>query len=382
MSESVESSSSGDSSTSADTPQGPLSVLLQMVLKSAQAEAEQSSATPPEAFTIPLRVSFYSWDLAIANEQDISTYSQVSKRTPVQMYPQRSQEELKLCGIKDPTTASDSEVIISRDFFIFLLGHADGDRIAPFLNNRHYRFQFVDDNWFRISPELYNMEVSTIMDQHIRATIRHSILEEATKASTASRPSTEDSTPKSTSTRSTQQKNTVTQSRQYLRKTCSHVTFSPKQSSHVWTKEEDVLLENAVKQYGYKHWKEIAQEVGTRNAVQCRQRYFTLHRSHRVGRWSEEENRILLDCVKQNMEIPEIMKCIPRSVKQIKDRLEILSCSHAEWTEQEVNYLFQLVEQFGFRWSMFTSYFPNRTAGRIKDKYWSERRKRERKDSS
>lgn len=51
MSESVESSSSGDSSTSADTPQGPLSVLLQMVLKSAQAEAEQSSATPPEAFT-------------------------------------------------------------------------------------------------------------------------------------------------------------------------------------------------------------------------------------------------------------------------------------------------------------------------------------------
>ena len=213
------------------------------------------------------------------------------------MYPQRSQEELKLCGIKDPTTASDSEVIISRDFFIFLLGHADGDRIAPFLNNHHYRFQFVDDNWFRISPELYNMEVSTIMDQHIRASphqlhliklllfqraIRHSILEEATKASTASRPSTEDSTPKSTSTRSTQQKNTVTQSRQYLRKTCSHVTFSPKQSSHVWTKEEDVLLENAVKQYGYKHWKEIAQEVGTRNAVQCRQRYFTLHRSHRV----------------------------------------------------------------------------------------------------
>ena len=180
------------------------------------------------------------------------------------MYPQRSQEELKLCGIKDPTTASDSEVIISRDFFIFLLGHADGDRIAPFLNNRHYRFQFVDDNWFRISPELYNMEVSTIMDQHIRASphqlhliklllfqraIRHSILEEATKASTASRPSTEDSTPKSTSTRSTQQKNTVTQSRQYLRKTCSNVTFSQKQSSHVWTKEEDVLLENAVKQY-------------------------------------------------------------------------------------------------------------------------------------
>ena len=123
------------------------------------------------------------------------------------MYPQRSQEELKLCGIKDPTTASDSEVIISRDFFIFLLGHADGDRIAPFLNNRHYRFQFVDDNWFRISPELYNMEVSTIMDQHIRASphqlhliklllfqraIRHSILEEATKASTASRPSTEE----------------------------------------------------------------------------------------------------------------------------------------------------------------------------------------------
>lgn len=49
------------------------------------------------------------------------------------------------------------------------------------------------------------------------------------------------------------------------------------------------------------------------------------------------------------------MKCIPRSVKQIKDRLEILSCSHVQWTEEEVSYLLQLVDQFGFRWSMFTS---------------------------
>ena len=143
------------------------------------------------------------------------------------------------------------------------------------------------------------MEVSTIMDQHIRATphqlhliklllfqraIRHSVLEEAAKASTTSRPSTEDRTPKSTPTQSTQQKNAVTQSRRYLRKASPHVPVSPKHCSHVWTKEEDVLLENAVKQYGYKHWKEIAQEVGTRNAVQCRQRYFTLHRSHRVVR--------------------------------------------------------------------------------------------------
>lgn len=190
-------------------------------------------------------------------------------------------------------------MIISRDFFLFLLEHADGDRIAPFLNNRHYRFQFVDNNWYRISPELYDMNISTLMDQHIKASphqlqliklllfqkaIRQSIIRESASSSMASGSSTEDPSSEPSSSQPAHLKNVITRSPRYLRKTCSHLSVYPKQSCHVWTKEEDQLLENAVKQYGFKHWKEISQEVGSRNAVQCRQRYFTLHRSHRVVR--------------------------------------------------------------------------------------------------
>jgi alpha-galactosidase len=66
--------------------------------------------------------------------------------------------------------------------------------------------------------------------------------------------------------------------------------------SGVWTREEDETLMHAVAKYNGKKWKLVAQEVKTRNHVQCLQRSKCLNPDRGKGRsWTAEEDRVLLE---------------------------------------------------------------------------------------
>jgi len=91
-----------------------------------------------------------------------------------------------------------------------------------------------------------------------------------------------------------------------------------------WTKEEDDLLRQAVREFGEKQWKEIAQRIPGRNHVQCLQRWKKVLRPGlKKGHWTDDEDNLL--------------------------RLYRDKCSN--WAEEEDHVIVCLQEQWGNRWS-------------------------------
>lgn len=99
--------------------------------------------------------------------------------------------------------------------------------------------------------------------------------------------------------------------------------FYPSSHSRVqWTTEENDQLLNHVKKYGPKYWKQIAAEIKTKNAQQCRYHY-----------------NDVLD--------PKI--------------------NNAIWTREEEKTLMLKYEQLGPHWSKIREFLPGRTTGMIKN---------------
>jgi myb proto-oncogene protein len=68
-----------------------------------------------------------------------------------------------------------------------------------------------------------------------------------------------------------------------------------------WTKEEDLMLADAVKKNGGKNWKKIAESLPGRTDVQCLHRWQkVLNPSLVKGPWTEEEDRLVLHLVETN----------------------------------------------------------------------------------
>lgn len=100
-------------------------------------------------------------------------------------------------------------------------------------------------------------------------------------------------------------------------------SFIPRSYSRVqWTNEENDKIIKHVNKYGPKKWKEIAAEIKTKTAQQCRDHY----------------NDVLN---------PRIKNVI--------------------WTKEEEKILLLKYEQLGPRWSKIKAFLPGRTAGNIKN---------------
>ncbi|XP_047315933.1 uncharacterized protein LOC124919671 isoform X2 [Impatiens glandulifera] len=69
----------------------------------------------------------------------------------------------------------------------------------------------------------------------------------------------------------------------------------------IWTEVEDVRLDVTVRIFGPKNWKRIAELVGGRTQVQCRERWFnSLDPSLNKGKWNEEEDSRLLAAMSEH----------------------------------------------------------------------------------
>ncbi|KAK8865517.1 Myb- protein A [Tritrichomonas musculus] len=100
-------------------------------------------------------------------------------------------------------------------------------------------------------------------------------------------------------------------------------SYAHRSSSRVqWTSEENEKIINHVKRFGPKKWKEIAAEIKTKNAQQCRDHY----------------NDVLDPNIK-----------------------------NAIWTKEEEKILLLKYEQLGPHWSKIKAFLPGRTTGMIKN---------------
>ncbi|GBG27474.1 Transcription factor MYB3R-5 [Hondaea fermentalgiana] len=133
-----------------------------------------------------------------------------------------------------------------------------------------------------------------------------------------------------------------------------------------WTPEEDELLRRAVKKYNCQQWKKIATEVPGRSHVQCLQRWNkSLDPDVIKGRWTTEEDNLLLDIVAKNPHMKNwgfAAKYIPgRSAKQCRERyLNHLNPTirRDAWTAEEDAFILEAQQRLGNKWSEIASYLP------------------------
>ncbi|KAH6689790.1 Homeodomain-like protein, partial [Plectosphaerella plurivora] len=141
----------------------------------------------------------------------------------------------------------------------------------------------------------------------------------------------------------------------------------------MWTAAEDEKLKAMVQQYGdargsQGHWKAIAASCPGRTAKDCRKRWFhSLHPALRKGRWTEQEDRVLLDAYAElGPAWHDIALMIPgRKDDQCSKRYnEILDPSAKtrlrRWTAEEDGVLTQGVIELGHRWSAISARLQNR----------------------
>ena len=123
-----------------------------------------------------------------------------------------------------------------------------------------------------------------------------------------------------------------------------------------WTEQEDEQLRKAVKEFGEKQWKEIAERIPGRNHVQCLQRWKkVLKPGLKKGHWTPEEDSLLVLYKQSGGNLAEVAEHIPgRTAKQCRERW----CNHinpdirkGDWSVVEDNIIVSLQKQWGNRWS-------------------------------
>mmetsp|Transcript_8910 Transcript_8910/g.11594 ORF Transcript_8910/g.11594 Transcript_8910/m.11594 type:complete len:623 (-) Transcript_8910:2189-4057(-) len=139
-----------------------------------------------------------------------------------------------------------------------------------------------------------------------------------------------------------------------------------------WTPIEDKKLRSAVKKFGEKNWKSIAEEVPGRNHVQCLQRWKKVLRPGLVkGHWTAEEDDQLRKVVKAGFKNwGEVAQKIEgRTPKQCRERWSCNldpSISREKWTPEEDEKLLEAQRQLGNKWSKIGALLPGRTENAIK----------------
>jgi myb proto-oncogene protein len=143
--------------------------------------------------------------------------------------------------------------------------------------------------------------------------------------------------------------------------------------------EKDKLI-NLVSRYGAQgRWIEIAGELGTnRTAWQCLSTYRQIAgKSIASGKWTEEEDRILIEGVQMYgmtdcwMEISEMLdgrtasQCIHRWNKTLDPHKKI-----GRWTAEEDAWLLAAIHRIGSaNWSLVQNFVPNRTDVQCRERY-------------
>ncbi|CAI0380694.1 unnamed protein product [Linum tenue] len=144
-------------------------------------------------------------------------------------------------------------------------------------------------------------------------------------------------------------------------------SLNPRVLKSQWTKEEDAQLRAAVQKFGECNWQSVAATLRERTGTQCSNRWKKSLRLNGKGTWKTEEDKRLKLAVKffGPKDWKKVAQFVPgRKDVQCRERWHN-SCSpslnRGAWSEEEDLQLKAAFEEHGHCWSKISHHLPGRT---------------------
>ena len=154
------------------------------------------------------------------------------------------------------------------------------------------------------------------------------------------------------------------------------IELSGRKKPSIWSEEEDKILIEKSKEYGYKNWATVASFIPGRSAIQCSARYKRIQPGLIKGAWTPEEDQELLRLYryygKNWSHISKYMR--HRTGKQIRDRfLNALddNLKKDKFTKEEDRKVVKWYKVYGNSWCRIAKKIKGRTGDMVKNRFYS-----------
>ena len=156
----------------------------------------------------------------------------------------------------------------------------------------------------------------------------------------------------------------------------SSIDLPGRKKPSIWSEEEDKILIEKSKEYGYKNWATVASFIPGRSAIQCSARYKRIQPRLIKGAWTPEEDQELLRLYRYyGKNWSHISKSMPhRTGKQIRDRfLNALddNLKKDKFTKEEDRKVVKWYKVYGNSWCRIAKKIKGRTGDMVKNRFYS-----------
>jgi len=142
----------------------------------------------------------------------------------------------------------------------------------------------------------------------------------------------------------------------------------------IWNSEEDRKLKSLVETENLKDWNKVSSYFENKSSTQCSARYLRINPINKKGKWSKEEDDLLLKLIKSyGKNWGKITKEFKsRTGKQVRERfINVLDpdITKNKFDQKEDEVIVELYEKLGSNWSEISKHLQKRTPDMIKNRF-------------